>query len=68
MQNCLPERILQNTLQKEFLINLRYNIDGSNMDGPFTVDDPHSDSSGNSSDSSRKQIFWDFNGNFLTLS
>ena len=41
--------------------NLQYNLNGSNPDGSFTVDDSNSfQSLQNPSSSSRKQIFRDF--------
>ena len=48
-------------------IEIQYNLNGSNTDGSFSVDDSNSffQSLQNSSNSSRKQIFRDF---FLILS
>ena len=46
--------------------HIQYNLNGSNPDGSFTMDDSKSfQSPQNPSNSSRRQIFWDF---FLILS
>ena len=50
-------------LLKTFTLeNIQYNLNGSNMDGSFTVDDSNSffQSLLNSSNNSRKQVFNDF--------
>ena len=44
-----------------FILQVQYNLNGSNTDGSFTLDDSNSfQSLQNPSNSSRKQIFWDF--------
>ena len=52
--------------RRSMIMTIQYNLNASNTNGSFTVDDSNSfQSLQNSYNSSRKQIFWDFFSYFI---